>query len=299
MYCRECGKQIPDDSRFCPECGKPVSVRPKAEPAPAPNPAPAPAPAPTPAPTPKKKKKTGLVIGLIAGGVVLLAAIAVAVLFFLGIIGGGKGGAAKSPEAAAQNYAAALAEGDMARVASASGLDLRAFLNATFQDELDSGWYSSEQELIEEFVAQVSMAASMSMDSEFSAWFAKESAGVKDRDDLIDFVIELYPRVLKMQFAVMTGSDYTVTASMTGAPVPAQAYEWGELLEDYDVYEAMQMNVLLFTYSDIRTVAEVEFDLTMSGGAINESETLDALAIETEDGWYLVGYDVWGAVGLF
>ena len=26
MYCRFCGKQIPDQAKFCPECGAPTSI---------------------------------------------------------------------------------------------------------------------------------------------------------------------------------------------------------------------------------------------------------------------------------
>lgn len=31
MYCRNCGKQIPDDAKFCPECGASVSETSKSE----------------------------------------------------------------------------------------------------------------------------------------------------------------------------------------------------------------------------------------------------------------------------
>ena len=29
MYCRHCGKQIPEDSEFCPGCGKPTDLEPQ------------------------------------------------------------------------------------------------------------------------------------------------------------------------------------------------------------------------------------------------------------------------------
>lgn len=61
LYCRDCGKAIPDDSRFCPQCGKPQAAgaatpaptsipAPVATPAPTPVPVPVPVPVPTPAP---------------------------------------------------------------------------------------------------------------------------------------------------------------------------------------------------------------------------------------------------------
>lgn len=129
MFCTNCGKQLDDNSKFCPSCGtklerveipvaaaaamtepevpapeptpapEPEQIRqeapapeqawqeaPTSEPTPAPEPEQvwqeAPAPEPTPAPEQKKSKK-GLIIGLIAGGVVLIAAIVVALILIL------------------------------------------------------------------------------------------------------------------------------------------------------------------------------------------------------------------------
>lgn len=33
MYCRFCGKQIPDNAKFCPECGADLAPAPSAAPA--------------------------------------------------------------------------------------------------------------------------------------------------------------------------------------------------------------------------------------------------------------------------
>ncbi len=106
MFCNNCGKQIPDNARFCANCGNkvavpaaPVPVTPVAEPAPVPvDPEPVVAPvyhsAPAepayqePAPVyempaePKKKSKKGLII-LIIALVVVLAAAAVGLWLFL------------------------------------------------------------------------------------------------------------------------------------------------------------------------------------------------------------------------
>lgn len=81
MFCPQCGKKCPDDSRFCEHCGSPITPAPA--PAPTPFSAPAPAPAPVPRPgyvpiTPppvqlKKKSHAGLIV-VIAVLAVLLAA---------------------------------------------------------------------------------------------------------------------------------------------------------------------------------------------------------------------------------
>lgn len=51
MFCRFCGKQIPDNAKFCPKCGKSLTP-PAPAAAPQPDPVPAPQPAPDPAPQP-------------------------------------------------------------------------------------------------------------------------------------------------------------------------------------------------------------------------------------------------------
>ena len=57
-FCTDCGANVPDNTRFCTECGKvmgettaPAAAAPAMEPTPAPAPIPAPASAPTPVPT--------------------------------------------------------------------------------------------------------------------------------------------------------------------------------------------------------------------------------------------------------
>ena len=68
MYCIYCGKEIPDDSVFCPVCGKPTAEQPlpPTDEQPAVPPAPEPVPMPTPAfgyaaapaePKPPREKK--------------------------------------------------------------------------------------------------------------------------------------------------------------------------------------------------------------------------------------------------
>ena len=41
MYCPNCGNKLPEDARFCPECGKPISMQPATHTNPAQRPAPA------------------------------------------------------------------------------------------------------------------------------------------------------------------------------------------------------------------------------------------------------------------
>ena len=83
--CPKCGGQIPDGAKFCGACGYgfpqiPVAPQPE-EPYRTPTPQPQRTPAPQ-APRRQKKKKShiGLIIGLIAGILVLAGAITAAVL---------------------------------------------------------------------------------------------------------------------------------------------------------------------------------------------------------------------------
>lgn len=73
MYCKKCGKQIPDDSKFCPECGGQISDRP--------------APLLQVDPNMQKKKKSGCgACGLIVLGVLIafVALILLPVIFYSG-----------------------------------------------------------------------------------------------------------------------------------------------------------------------------------------------------------------------
>ena len=71
-FCPQCGKEIPADSVFCPECGADVKENVPAAPA-------AGATGKT-----KKKLSKGALIGIIAGGVTLIAAAAVVLILVLG-----------------------------------------------------------------------------------------------------------------------------------------------------------------------------------------------------------------------
>ena len=67
MRCPFCGNDVPDQFKFCSRCGNQL-----------------------PAPMiveqePPKKKKTGLIVGLSIGGVILLAAITLVVLSLTGV----------------------------------------------------------------------------------------------------------------------------------------------------------------------------------------------------------------------
>lgn len=98
MICSQCGSPILEGSRFCQKCGAPVQEQPSSPPQ-APQPTPPTQPAyqpyaqppygqqpygvpPYPGAPQPKNKKTGLVIGLIAGAVVLIGA-ALALYFFV------------------------------------------------------------------------------------------------------------------------------------------------------------------------------------------------------------------------
>lgn len=100
MFCNQCGKELPDDAMFCPECGAkqeaaaapvvpaaPVAEAPAAAPV-APTPA-APVNAAVPAQVPAKKKGASKkIIGIVTAAVVVVAVLLVVLL------AGGKGGSA-------------------------------------------------------------------------------------------------------------------------------------------------------------------------------------------------------------
>lgn len=75
MFCRKCGAQNQDGVNFCRACGNPLNAASVAS-----------APV-TPAPKKPKKKNTGLIVGIIAGILVVVAAV-VGILFATGVFGG-------------------------------------------------------------------------------------------------------------------------------------------------------------------------------------------------------------------
>ena len=118
MFCPKCGKQVPDNIRFCPDCGAPLGLprevpaspspaapadqasptpEPRIQPPPPPKAAPqasfgsAPAspvtppvpPMAPPAPPKKKKSKLPLILGLAGGGVLLLILLVVGAVLLL------------------------------------------------------------------------------------------------------------------------------------------------------------------------------------------------------------------------
>ena len=82
MFCKNCGKELPDSAKFCSGCGQSIVA---AQPQQTPVQPYASAPI-TPQQAPKKKK-TGLIIGIIVAVVVLIGAV-IGALFGFGIIGG-------------------------------------------------------------------------------------------------------------------------------------------------------------------------------------------------------------------
>ncbi len=77
MFCNQCGKQLPDEARFCTGCGARTALAPAPEP---PKPIP---PEPKPAPEAPKKKKKGLLITLLILIPLALAIIGVGVWHIL------------------------------------------------------------------------------------------------------------------------------------------------------------------------------------------------------------------------
>lgn len=78
MHCTNCGVQLPDDARFCKECGKPTDLasQPGATPAFAPT---SPVLAPAPLPTPVKKGMNCFTIGCL--GIIVIVVVWFAFFF--------------------------------------------------------------------------------------------------------------------------------------------------------------------------------------------------------------------------
>lgn len=107
MFCKNCGKQMPDNSEFCPSCGTKTNITPQTQTPPAYQPPPAPvyaAPVQYAQPqqlvymAPKKKKGKGLVVLLVL--VLIIGAGVLSLYLFLpGLLGPKSLGIKSSPEA--------------------------------------------------------------------------------------------------------------------------------------------------------------------------------------------------------
>lgn len=91
---------------------------------------------------PAPKKKTGLIVGICAGGAVVVAAIVLVILWLTGVFGGSNA----SPKAVAERYVSALTQSD--------GVDGQALLDLMpdrlVQELIADGEYSSEAELADD-----------------------------------------------------------------------------------------------------------------------------------------------------
>lgn len=307
MYCRECGMQMPDDSKFCPACGERVTVRPKGTAAAAAQPAAEPAAQTAPADveaapaSAPKKKKTWL---LIAGIVLALAVVAGACVLIFG--GGAPGGktdlrGAESASAAIQEYAAALSEVDMNRVCALTGFNLERYAHAAMNELLADEGYD-EQTFVMAYRTQLIASLvqiSRYADQETLQQMQKEIQELETMDDLVSFTIELYPQVINTAFMSFYGEEYQIQAYEVAAQIPVMQYEWYDYFEYYNVYELINTGVLNFTTADIKSMVEVEFALVINGTLDSDDEEIAALAVETENGWYLIGDEVWEFIELY
>lgn len=99
------------------------------------------APVPYAAP---KKTKTGLIVGICAGGAVVLAGIVVLILWLTGVFGGGLGG--NSPQGVANSYISAIMDPN-----GMNGQKIVDLLpDQLVQYALENGNYGSEAELVED-----------------------------------------------------------------------------------------------------------------------------------------------------
>ena len=117
MFCGKCGKQLADDTSFCPFCGAPTDIAPKAEEPERPS-APEPAQvnfqkkpiqpkdsfhADADEPVPASNKKKAILLGSIAGA----AAVVIVILLFV-FLGPGGFGNKSTPDAAIKKFEKAL-----------------------------------------------------------------------------------------------------------------------------------------------------------------------------------------------
>ncbi|MEW6554913.1 MAG: zinc ribbon domain-containing protein [Actinomycetota bacterium] len=118
MYCRECGKEIADNSDFCGYCGADlrgaaVQAQPPAPPGPQAYVPPPPAGAPRGAPggyaAPLKKSPLPWVLG----GIGVLAVVAIVLVLVFVVFGGDGGSDASSPERVVENFYKAIEKQDV------------------------------------------------------------------------------------------------------------------------------------------------------------------------------------------
>jgi hypothetical protein len=81
MFCSKCGKELPDYANFCASCGNRIKPNTPVIPAGA-VPSPVPGPDYRPSPGAGGKSNTGLIVALCAAGMLLLAGIVFAVIYF-------------------------------------------------------------------------------------------------------------------------------------------------------------------------------------------------------------------------
>lgn len=142
MFCTNCGKELPDNARFCAQCGAPVpEVAPAPEPPKAEPPRPA-APAQTVPPEPVSAgpdgvdtvlkemnlgKKSGKLAGFLIGVVAAAVVFALAVALKVGMPSGGsstvEGDGFDTPEEAVDAYLGALKEGNLDGALSAFAME--------------------------------------------------------------------------------------------------------------------------------------------------------------------------------
>jgi hypothetical protein len=160
MFCPACGRQVPDDSAFCPSCGgdmsaarqltrqmAPVTTQPGPQAPPFPQRMPPTGPGLPGAYPPPRKSNVGLVVGLSAGGVVMLLLFVVGGIFAFraftsakppvlsaststsaGAVGSPTSApkGASTPETAVDAWFAAVASGDIAAVKRTATSDFAA-----------------------------------------------------------------------------------------------------------------------------------------------------------------------------
>ena len=141
MFCLNCGTQLPDGIKFCPNCGAKVDQQPIQQPAPQPAYTQQPADYQQPAHaagTSTKKSPVGLIVAAVA----VIAIVIIVAVMAIGHIGpfasgGGTGSGASSDASASASSAAASKAVDLAVLAGGDSDEVEAMLEGLYETKID------------------------------------------------------------------------------------------------------------------------------------------------------------------
>lgn len=295
MLCHNCGKEIPDDSRFCSICGAAVtSIRSleeqqcdetetiqeaegKGETS-----------VDQEEVVKKKrgKKKLWIIVAISVLLVIAAALCAVVLLSRDGLKG------AKSPEEALEQYLDAVANGDWYAIREIEGMHADEAIMALWKSLIGSGSYSSEEAVIQH-LTRYWLSESYEYDLEMREWIQNRIDRIQTLRDLAEFENEIDGVILKRELSEAYGESCSIRTYDLRQKVVAEK-DWEDLMnEEFRLYysdhyaETQFAEFSEYGLEDIESVVYLEYTAIMSGtwnyGALSSS----AYAVKTKDGWFL------------